>query len=55
MIAFFRGILVLLREIGDENAYARHLSAHGCVHSQQEWRRFCDQRFARKYQRAKCC
>jgi predicted secreted acid phosphatase len=55
MRALFRGILALLREIGDENAYARHLIAHGSAHSPEEWRRFCDDRFARKYQRAKCC
>ncbi len=55
MRALLRGILALLREIGDENAYARHLTAHGCVHSAEEWRRFSDERFARKYERAKCC
>lgn len=55
MRAFFRGVLALLREIGDENAYARYLQAHGCVHSPEAWRTFSDQRFARKYQRARCC
>jgi hypothetical protein len=49
------GLLALLREIGDENAYARHLSAHGVTHSAAEWRRFSDERFRAKYQRAKCC
>jgi hypothetical protein len=49
------GILELLREIGDENAYKRHLQAHGATHSAQEWRKFCDERFRGKYQRAKCC
>jgi len=49
------GVLELLREIGDENAYARHLAAHDAVHSPEEWRRFSDERFRAKYQRAKCC
>jgi hypothetical protein len=49
------GILELLREIGDERAYARHLAAHGAAHSGEEWRRFSDERFQAKYQRAKCC
>jgi hypothetical protein len=48
-------LLELLREIGDENAYARHLLAHKAGHSPAEWRRFCDERFRAKYQRAKCC
>lgn len=51
-----RGNIVgLLREISDQNAYQRHLTAHGVKHSGAEWRRFSDQRFAAKYQRAKCC
>ena len=49
------GILELMREIGDENAYARHLAAHGVAHSAVEWRKFSDERFRNKYQRAKCC
>jgi hypothetical protein len=50
-----RGILDLLREIGDQNAYARHLAAHNLEASGAEWRRFSDERFRAKYQRAKCC
>jgi hypothetical protein len=50
-----RGILELLREIGDENAYARHLLTHGVMHSPTEWRNFSDERFRAKYQNAKCC
>ncbi len=50
-----RSLLAIFREIGDENAYARYLQAHGTVHSGEEWRRFCDERFRAKYQRAKCC
>ena len=49
------GLLALMREIGDENAYARHLAAHGVTHSPDEWRKFSDERFRAKYQRAKCC
>ena len=33
MRAFLRGVMMLLREIADENAYERHLQAHGRVHS----------------------
>jgi hypothetical protein len=55
MRSFFRGLLALLREIGDENAYARHLRAHGREHSAEEWRRFADERMRGKYSRAKCC
>jgi hypothetical protein len=50
-----RLILALLRELADENAYARHLAAHGVVHSGEEWRRFSEARLRAKYQRAKCC
>jgi hypothetical protein len=55
MRAFFRGVLSLLREIADENAYQRYLHAHGLVHSGEEWRRFSDQRLARKFAQGKCC
>lgn len=55
MRRFLLGILDLLREIGDQNAYARHLAVHGRTHSGAEWRRFCDERFAAKYRKAKCC
>jgi hypothetical protein len=49
------GVKDLLREIGDQNAYARHLATHGVEHSGEEWRRFCDERFRAKYRKAKCC
>jgi hypothetical protein len=48
-------LLQILREIGDQNAYARHLAAHKAVDSGEEWRRFSDERFRAKYQNAKCC
>jgi hypothetical protein len=47
--------MTLLREIADENAYERHLRAHGRVHSAQEWRAFIDERLARKFAQGKCC
>jgi len=52
---FAAGFLELLREIGDENAYARYLLAHSVKHSPAEWRKFSDSRFRKKYQNAKCC
>ena len=52
---FFHLLLALLREIGDENAYHRHLAAHGLEHSGAEWRRFCDERWLAASKRAKCC
>jgi hypothetical protein len=55
MKRFARLLLALLRELGDENAYARHLSAHGRTHSAEEWRRFSEERLRAKYARAKCC
>lgn len=48
-------LVALARELADENAYQRHLAAHGRVHSGQEWRRFCDHRLSAKYTRPKCC
>ena len=55
-IARFGAVLAeLLRELADENAYRRHLEAHGRVHSGEEWRRFIDARLCAKYTRPKCC
>jgi hypothetical protein len=48
-------VLALLRELGDENAYRRHLATHGREHSGAEWRRFSEERMRAKYARAKCC
>ncbi len=55
MKRFGRLVLALLRELADENAYQRHLSSHGRVHSGEEWRRFSKERMAAKYAQAKCC
>jgi hypothetical protein len=52
---FARTILAILRELGDENAYHRHLAAHGRAHSPEEYRHFQQEHFRAKYQRAKCC
>lgn len=52
---FGRTILAILRELADENAYTRHLKAHGCTNSPEEYRRFQAEHFKAKYQRAKCC
>ena len=48
-------VLALLRELSDENAYQRHLAAHGRTHSAEEWRHFSEHRLLAKYARAKCC
>ena len=56
MIRRFLGLLrALLGELSDESAYARHLAAHGAVHTGEEWRRFCDGRWERKSRRGRCC
>ena len=47
--------MALLRELADENAYRRHLEAHGREASREEWRRFSEERLKAKYARAKCC
>lgn len=52
---FWQTILAILRELSDENAYQRHLRAHGCAASPAEYRRFQTEHFKAKYQRAKCC
>ena len=48
-------VLELLRELGDENAYRRHLAAHGRQHSGAEWKKFSDERLRARYVRPKCC
>ncbi len=50
-----RVLLGILRELADQNAYARHLERHGAKHSGAEWRRFTEERFKAKYSRPKCC
>ena len=48
-------VMSLLRELGDENAYRRHLEFHGLEHSPEHWRQFHEERLGRKYKNAKCC
>lgn len=48
-------VLALLRELGDENAYRRHLAAHGRAPSREEWKRFSEDRLRARYIRPKCC
>jgi len=55
MRRFARLVMALLRELSDENAYARHLRIHGRDHSGAEWRRFSEERLRAKYAQAKCC
>lgn len=55
MKAFLKGFWYLLKEIGDQNAYARHLAAHRVADTPVEWRKFSDERFRQKYSKAKCC
>ena len=45
----------LLRELSDQNAYARHLATHGRPHSAEEWQRFSDTKMKAKFGRPKCC
>jgi hypothetical protein len=52
---FGKFVIDLLRELGDENAYRRHLAAHGRAPSRQEWKRFSDERLRARYIRPKCC
>ena len=50
-----RILIGILREIGDESAYKRHLATHRCQHSGAEWRKFSEERMRQKYANAKCC
>jgi hypothetical protein len=51
-LEILRGIL---DELSDQNAYQRHLVAHGTTHSAEEWRKFSDERNQAKSTRARCC
>ncbi len=55
MRSFWKTIVAILRELADENAYARFLHAEGAVASKETWRRFSDHRLKAKYSRARCC
>ena len=45
----------LLSELSDQRAYRLHLTMNGLPPSPEEWRRFSDARFARKYRQSRCC
>ena len=55
VFAVWRMVRLFLRELGDENAYQRHLNVHGLRHSRQEWQRFTDSRLESKFVRPRCC
>ncbi len=63
MRAFFRALVHnvarvisgVVAELSDQNAYRRHLAAHGAAHSPDEWRRFQDEHWAAKSRRGRCC
>ncbi len=42
---FFEILRGILDELSDQNAYRRHLAAHGAKHSAEEWRKFSDERY----------
>ncbi len=50
-----RIVMGLLRELADQNAYQRHLAAHGRTDSSEEWRRFSEERLTAKFTKPKCC
>jgi hypothetical protein len=59
VIAFLKTVAQIVSgvvaELSDQNAYRRHLEAHGTVHSPDEWRRFQDEHAAANSRRARCC
>lgn len=52
LLSAARGIL---DELTDQNAYRRHLAAHGAADSPQQWRRFQDEHWEAKSRRGRCC
>ena len=52
LLHILRGIV---REITDQSAYERYLSSHGCAHSAESWRAFCDHHWEHKSRRGRCC
>jgi|KBSMisStaDraftv2_1062788.scaffolds.fasta_scaffold573104_2 hypothetical protein len=59
MKALFRRLVEVVSgvvaELSDQNAYQRHLAAHGVAHSPDEWRRFQDEHWQAKARRGRCC
>jgi hypothetical protein len=54
-MSLLRLLLSLLRELADENAYARHLAWTGRPHSAEEYRRFANHRLRHKFGNPRCC
>ena len=54
-MSFLRILWAILREIGDENAYARYLAARQLVPSRENWRVFSEHQMKAKYRQPKCC
>ena len=52
---FVRIVAGVIAELSDQKAYQRHLTAHGAVHSPEQWRRFQDENAAAQSRRPKCC
>ena len=48
-------VQALLGELSDEHAYRRSLEASGKQASQEEWRRFTEERYRKLATRPKCC
>ena len=51
-LEILRGII---DDLTDQSAYRRHLLAHGAIHSAEEWRKFSDECYKAKSNRARCC
>lgn len=52
---FWANLRGILDELSDQNAYQRHLSAHGATDSPDEWRKFQDARLEGKSRQGRCC
>ncbi len=59
MRALWQRVVWVLRgivdELTDQNAYRRHLAAHGVADSPEAWRRFQDEHWQAKSRRGRCC
>jgi hypothetical protein len=45
----------LVLELSDEGAYRRYLQRRGQPHSPEQWQRFTETRYRKKFGNAKCC
>lgn len=55
MLEVWGNLRGILDELSDQNAYRRHLAAHGVTDSPAEWRRFQDARLEGKSRQGRCC